>query len=141
MTCAWRVVAISFALGSLLADPAGAQESERPPVVVTDAGGKSFRIAVQQFAPGAREIDVATLRSGHPGRARVLRPVRVGRSRGVPRAAPDAALSAIRSACPEWRQIGADAFLEGVTRSGGSVAEIEFRVWDVARCRALLTRS
>ena len=51
---AWFAVAISLALGSLLADPARAQEAERPPVVVTDAGGKAFRIALQEFAPGAR---------------------------------------------------------------------------------------
>ena len=28
-----------------------------------------------------------------------------------------------------------------MTRASGSVAEVEFRVWDVARCRALLTKS
>jgi len=140
LTRAWRIVAISFALGSLLADPARAQESERPPVIVTDAGGKAFRIAVQHFAPGARAIDVATLRTDILGALEFS-----GLFASVDPAAflgprETAALSD-SLACSEWSQIGADAFLEGVTRSGGSGAEIEFRVWDVARCRSLLTRT
>jgi TolB protein len=133
-------VAISLALGSLLAGAARAQETERPPVVVTDAGGKAFRIALQEFSPGAHAIDVATLRKDVQGALEFS-----GLFASVDPAAflgprQTTALSG-SLACPEWRQIGADAFLEGVTRTGGSVAEIEFRVWDVARCRALLTRS
>ncbi len=133
-------IGFSIALGVLLGDTAFAQEVERPPVVVTDAGGKAFRIALQEFSGGARAIDVATLRSDVQGALEFS-----GLFASVD---PTAFLGPRQTAalsdslgCPEWRQIGADAFLEGVTRAGGSVAEIEFRVWDVARCRALLTKS
>ncbi len=136
----WIAFALSIALFPLLEEGARAQEVERPPVVVTDAGGKAFRIALQEFSAGARTVDVATLRADVQGALEFS-----GLFASVDPAAflgprQSSALSDSLG-CPEWRQIGADAFLEGVTRAGGSVAEIEFRVWDVARCRALLTKS
>jgi len=136
----WIAFAISIALGALPGDAARAQQAEHPPVVVTEAGGKAFRVALQQFSAGARAIDVVTLRTEVQGALEFS-----GLFASVDPAAflgprQTAALSESLG-CPEWRQIGADALVEGVTRAGGSVAEIEFRVWDVARCRALLTKS
>jgi TolB protein len=134
------LVAIALALGVLLGPAARAQDSERPPVVVTDAGGNAFRIAVQEFAPGARGVDLGTLRRevqdalDFSGLFGALDPAAFLGPRQT-RELTDSL------ACPDWRQIGADALLEGVTRANGSVGEVEFRVWDVARCRALLTKS
>lgn len=131
---------ISVALGAALGAAANAQEAERPPVVVTDAGGKAFRVALQEFSAGASAIDVATLRRDVQGGLEFS-----GLFASVDPAAflgpRQTATLSDSLGCSDWRQIGADAFVEGVTRSGGSVAEVEFRVWDVARCRALLTRS
>jgi TolB protein len=134
------VILLPLVLGALLAPPARSQGSERPPVVVTDAGGNAFRIAVQEFAPGARGLDVAALRGDVQDAlafSGLFAPLDAAAFLG-PR--QTSALSDSLG-CPEWRQIGADAFLEGVTRASGSVAEVEFRVWDVARCRALMTKS
>lgn len=114
------------------------QESERPAVVVTDAGGRAFRIAIQEFAGGS--VDVAALRReigealAFSGLFTSLDP---SAFLGPPRTT---ALSAALD-CAEWQQIGADAFLEGVTRSGAGGGEGEIRIWDIARCKALATRS
>lgn len=135
------VVALTLALaGFVVAATANAQESERPPVVVTDAGGNAFRIAVQEFSGGARGVDVAALRRDIQGALEFS-----GLFASLDPAAflgPRQTSSLTESlACADWRQSGADAFLEGVTRASGAVAELEFRVWDVARCRALMTKS
>jgi TolB protein len=117
---------------SLAALPAFAQEAERPTVIVTEAAGKAFSIATQEFAGGAdaaklrQEIDAglefsSLFRSIDP--AAFLGPRKTG------------SLSEALD-CASWRQIGADALLEGVARGGA----IEVRAWDVARCRAVLSR-
>jgi TolB protein len=43
-------------------------------------------------------------------------------------------------ACPDWRQIGADALVEGELGQSGKEATVEFRVWDVARCTKLMRK-
>jgi len=43
-------------------------------------------------------------------------------------------------ACPDWRQIGADALVEGELSQSGKAATVEFRVWDVPRCSKLLRK-
>lgn len=130
------VAALALVLLSAPAHGQDTAEAERPAVVVTDAAGRRFQIATQEFAAGGG-LDVAKLRgevddalafSGlfQPlDRAAFLGPQRTG------------SLSEALD-CASWRQAGADALLEGVTRSGGA---IEVRAWDIARCRSLLARS
>lgn len=117
--------------------PAHGQEGEgaRPTVIVTDAGGKAFAIATQEFAssggvnaPKLRQDIGAAL--DFSGLFRSLDPAAFLGPRKT------ASLGASID-CASWRQIGSDAFLEGVA-SGSS---IEVRAWDVARCRSVLTRS
>jgi TolB protein len=130
------LAAIGLAAAAALAATARAEEAERPPVVVTEAGGRSFRIAMQEFAAGG--VDTAALRReigdalDFSGLFSLIDPAAfLG-----PRVTSSLSDSL---ACVDWSQVGADAFLEGVTRpaAGGTV---EFRVWDVARCRPLLTK-
>jgi TolB protein len=110
-------------------------ESERPAVVITDAGSRRLQIATQQFAGSG--LDVAALRKdigaalGFSGVFQSVDPAAFlgpQQSTGVSDALD----------CANWRQIGADALLEGTTGASGA---IEVRAWDVARCRAVLTRS
>lgn len=132
---AWMVV-LSLALVSAAAPSRAQQEtdSERPAVVITDAGGRRLQIATQQFAGSG--VDVAALRKDI-GAALDFSAV-------FQSVDPAAFLGPRQSAglsdaldCASWRQIGADALLEGTTAAG---AAIEVRAWDVARCRAVLSR-
>jgi len=124
--------ALALLLG---AAPARAQEGEggRPTVIVTDAGGTAFSIATQEF--GGSGADTAALRK-EIGAA--LDFSRLFRSLD-----PAAFLGPRQTAslgdsvdCASWRQIGADALLEGVVVG----STIEARAWDVARCRKVLSR-
>lgn len=129
------VLCLATVIGS--AEPARAQEGEggRPTVIVTDAGGKAYAIATQEFAASGG-ADTAKLRSDIGAAldfsslfrsldpAAFLGPRRTG------------ALSESLD-CASWRSIGADAFLEGVA----SGSTIEVKAWDVARCRPALSRT
>ncbi|HSJ97715.1 MAG TPA: hypothetical protein VLC53_11615 [Myxococcota bacterium] len=124
-------------LAAALALAAGAARAqERPAVIVTDPNARSFRAAVQEFAPGAAGIDPASFRT-ELGAALDFS--------GVFESLDAAAFLAPRRtaslggtlACADWAPIGADAVVEGVT-SGGPTVAIDFRVWDVARCAPLL---
>jgi TolB protein len=42
--------------------------------------------------------------------------------------------------CSDWRQIGADALVEGELSQSGKEATVEFRLWDVSRCTKLLRK-
>jgi TolB protein len=120
-----------------VATPARAQEGEgaRPTVIVTNASGRAFAIATQEFAAGGG-MDTARLRADvgsaleFSGLFRSLDPAAFLGPRTTTSLGSDVD-------CGSWRQIGADAFLEGVA----SGASIEVRAWDVARCRAVLTRA
>jgi TolB protein len=129
-------LATVLALGLTLAGAAEAQP--RPSVIVTDPNARTLQAAVQEFAPGA-PLDTSRFRqelidaldfssvfhSIDP--AAFLGPRRTG-SLG----------SAL--ACPDWSQIGADALVEGVTSAGGGGFAVDFQVWDVTRCAALLRK-
>ena len=124
--------------GLLLAAAASAQD--HPAVVVTDPGARTFKAAVQGFGdrqtkPGPEHV--AELRQG------------IGAAlagSGVfttidPKAylGPDTTASLDGSpTCPDWSQIGADALVDGVVVSGEQGLTVEFRIWDVVRCRRLL---
>lgn len=125
------------ALGAaLLLLGAAARAEERPAVIVTDPNARSFRAAVQEFAPGASGFDPARFRAevgdalDFSGVFQSLDPAAFLASRRT--TALDGAL-----ACASWAPIGADAVVEGVS-SGGAPLAIDFRVWDVARCTPLL---
>ena len=130
-----RPAAWLVATALLLGGVARAQD-DRPAVIVTDPNARSFRAAVQEFAPGGAGLDTARFRA-ELGDALDFS--------GVFRSLDPAAFLAPRRtaslggtlACADWAPIGADAVIEGVT-SGGPTVAVDFRVWDVARCTALL---
>lgn len=129
------LLALAAAPVAAHAQAEGEAESERPAVVITDAGSRRLQIATQEFAGSG--VDVVALRKD------------VGAAldfSGVFQSVDPAAFLGPRQSagvsdaldCASWRQIGADALLEGRTGAGGG---IEVRAWDVARCRAVLSRS
>lgn len=139
-----RRAAASLAALALLAAAAAARaQDERPTVVVTDPNARAFRAAVQEFlaqSPGssgpAAGLDTARFRSeladalDFSGVFTSLDPAAFLAPRRT--ASLDGTL-----ACADWAPIGADAVVEGVS-SGGPTIAVDFRVWDVARCTALL---
>jgi TolB protein len=103
-------------------------------VIVTDPNARTFRAAVQEFVGAG--LDTARFRAGL-GDALDFSGVFTSLD-------PAAFLAPRRSvslagtlACADWAPIGADAVVEGVV-AGGPTLAIDFRVWDVARCTALL---
>jgi TolB protein len=131
-TCVTAVLIACFAAAGVARAQVG--EGARPTVIVTDAASKAFAIATQEFSSGGA-VDTTRLR-GDIGDALDFS----GLFRSLDPAAflgPRTTASLEGTAdCASWRQIGADAFLEGV--AGGAV--IEVRAWDVARCRPVLER-
>ena len=129
---AWLTVCAAL----VVAAPGRAQEGEgeRPTVIVSEAGGKTFAIATQEF--GGSGVDTAKFRTDiddaldFSSLFRALDPAAFLGPRKT-------AALADSVDCASWRQIGADALLEGVATGSA----IDVRAWDVARCRAALTRS
>jgi TolB protein len=127
----------------LLAAPAAeAQETARPLVEITPGKTRAFRAAVQRFADTSVPQD-----SGRADRLRtailealeftgVLIPLPEPAYLGEMDTA--ALREGPRSDCPDWSQSGADALVEGTLESEGAQLFVEFRVWDVFRCRQLL---
>jgi TolB protein len=133
-----RNLSLSLAAAWLAVAPV--QAGSRPPIVVTDASGDRYRAAVQAFADAnversqklRQELVDALVFSGlfdaiDP--QAFLEPVATVALDGAP------------TVCPNWRQIGADALVEGELHANGQVLAIEYRVIDVARgCQALLRK-
>jgi TolB protein len=128
-----RLAALCAAL-VLAAGAARAQE--RPAVIVTDPNARSFRAAVQEFAPGGQGFDPARFRT-ELGDALDFSGVFQSLDAAAFLAPRRTASLAGPLACADWTPIGADAVVEGVS-SGGAPLAIDFRVWDVARCTPLV---
>ena len=131
-----RACALGAALAVGVAGTALAQE--RPTVIVTDPNARSFKAAVQEFESGGA-IDVVRFR-GEVGDALdfsgVFESIDPAAFLGPRRTASFGA----PLACTDWAPMGADAVVEGSTRGGGAEIAVDFQVWDVARCRALLRK-
>ena len=132
-----RTAAALVAAALLVLAPGARAQGERPTVIVTDPNARTFRAAVQEFAlAGGAGLDTAAFRStladalDFSGVFQSLDPAAFLAPRRT------ASLSGTL-ACADWSPIGADAVVEGVA-SGGPTLAIDFRVWDVARCTALL---
>ncbi len=124
----------------LLFGAAATSAQERPAVVVTRPGASAYKVAIQQFAPGSGGVRVEPLRGALSDALEFS---------GLFESLDPAAFLGPRVTtsfesqipCPDWRQIGADALVEGrVDERSGDELLVEFRVWDVARCRRLLRK-
>jgi len=129
--------------GSLAGAPAAAQG--RAPIVITDPGGKRFRAAVLRFAAAnaTSQAAAAEVRKGlEDGLAfsNLFEAIDEAAFLEPPVSPPLDPEPAV--VCPNWRQIGADALVQGELRAGATSLEVEMRVVDVSRgCQRLLRKA
>jgi TolB protein len=130
-----KTARLALAAGLFGLAAAGSAET-RPPILVTDPTGRTYRAAVQRFAelgPGRDPARPARLREDL---VRALEFSGLFTSIGTeaflgPQETPS--LDGALPVCANWSQIGADALVEGETRASGADLAVEFRVADVAR--------
>jgi TolB protein len=143
---ALAVLAAAAALAAALAGaPGPAVGQDRAPIVITEAGTKRFRAAVLRFAAASAtsQAAAAEVREGIEDglrfsnlfdsidEAAFLEPAL------SPRLDPEPNVT-----CPNWRQIGADALVQGQLEAQASALRVEIRVVDVSRgCQRLLRKA
>jgi len=136
---------LAVAAGAALLSPASARAQDRAPIVITGPGGKTYRVAVLDFAAlkGSSPSAVADLRKAIEGglafsgffesvdrRAFLESPT-------SPALDPEPPVT-----CPNWRQIGADGLLQGELEVQATSLRAEIRVLDVSRgCLRLLRKA
>jgi len=128
-------------LGALVGGtPGAAAAQDRPAIVIRDPSEKSYKAAVQQFAANPDTRGVAEL--VHENVLRGLRfsglfaPLQERAFLGPTQSAPLDVETPIR--CELWKQIGADALVEGEVQLSGDRLRTQYRIRDVSRgCIAL----
>jgi TolB protein len=126
----------------VLALPAAAQN--RPAVVVTPGTRESFKVALQRF-----EDPAATLGENRSAAFRESLSEALVYSGVFEMIDPKAFLGPDRTtsfesntslACVDWTTVGTDVFVEGRIIVDPEHLEVEYRVWDTARCKSLLRK-
>ena len=127
-----RILFLAICLAS-----AAARAEDAPPIVITDPSAKTYRAALQEFAStsqlGADQVAAeigGRIQTGleYSGLFTMIdRKAFLGPVRSAPLD------SGTPEVCPNWRQIGTDALVQGQVEVIGGEAQIEFRVLDVPR--------
>lgn len=130
-------------LGSLVLASLAAAEG-RPPILVTDPSARTYRAAIQEFGEVGPERDAA--RGARLRRTLAEALAFSGLFTSIETAAflgptVTPSLEGAMPVCPNWRQIGTDALLQGEVNAKAQELSIEFRLIDVARgCVGLLRK-
>jgi TolB protein len=134
-----------LALAASLFSATLARAGDRPDVIITDPrGDKRLRAAVQQLAPkGGRADALAThvhqaLEGGLDFSGLFVRIEPAAFLEGTKSPLLDAAPA---PSCPNWRQIGADALVQGEVEATPQGVRATFRLYDVSRGCIALVRS
>jgi TolB protein len=134
-----------LAAGAPLLVPPAAPAEERAPIVITGPGGKKYRAAVLRFAPvtPSSQGSVDALRDAiqdglaFSGLFDAIDAKAFLESPDSPRLDPEPAVT-----CPNWRQIGSDALVQGELDVQAATVRAEIRVLDVSRgCLRLLRKA
>jgi TolB protein len=136
-------LAAGLVLLGLPVRPASAEE--RAPIVIDRPGGQRYRAAVLRFAPttpaSAGVVDDlrGSIEGGlaFSGLFAMVAPAAFLDSPDSPRLDPEPAVT-----CPNWRQIGADALVQGEIEVQATSLRAEIRVLDVSRgCLKILRKA
>jgi len=123
--------------------PAAAQDP-KPVVEISPGRARAYRVAVQRFRDRAQPVrparadDLRAVIGDALDFTGILLPLDPAAYLGPEQSAPLSNRG--RNDCPDWMQSGADALVEGEIRSGSGTLEIEFAVWDTARCVRLVRK-
>ncbi len=141
-----RLMIVLFTCAAVAATFVPAMASAQNPVVEISPGrAKAFRVAVQRFRDRAqptrasRADDLRAVIGDALDFTGILLPLDPAAYLGPDQS--EALSNRGRSDCPDWMQSGADALVEGEIRSGTGTLEIEFSVWDTARCVRLARKT
>jgi TolB protein len=136
-----RSVRATALLVALLAAGA-AQAEDRPQIQITDPrGDKTYRAAIQRFATrGSRaEAAGATVDAAIKQGLEFSGLFSVLNERAFLEGTKSPFLDGAPAVnCPNWRQIDADALVQGEVETGPEGVRATFRLHDVARCQALV---
>ena len=140
-----HTIAVVLMVFSCFVANAGLAQAQRIAVEISPGRAKAFSVAVQRFrdlASPTRALRADDLR-GVIGEALdftgVLLPLDHAAYLGPDNSAP--LNNRGRTDCNDWAQSGADALVEGEIRSNNGMLEIEFAVWDTARCIRLVRKT
>ncbi len=133
------------ALCIVCAPDVGLAQSQKRVVEISPGRAKAFRVAVQRFRDRAQPMrparadDLRAVIGDALDFTGILLPLDPAAYLGPDESEPLSNRG--RSDCPDWSQSGADALVEGEIRSGTGTLEIEFTVWDTARCVRLARKT
>jgi TolB protein len=120
----------------------GARAQEGPTIVITPGQkGKTYRAAVQRFAArGGRAKELgATVHGAIQKGLEFSGLFSLVNERAFLEGVDSPPLDGAPPVnCPNWRQIDADALVQGEVQTSGEGVRATFRLHDVARCRALV---
>ncbi len=139
------LLVITMGMGFALSPKLSAAQTQNPLIEISPGRATAFRVALQRFrdlALPANALRADDLR-GVIGEALeftgVLLPLDHAAFLGPENSAPLSNRG--RTDCGDWAQGGADALVEGEIRSNGGMLEVEFAVWDTARCTRLMSKT
>jgi TolB protein len=137
--CLSHALAIAICLASV-----AARAADPPPIVISDPNARQYRAAIQQFSVTAAGGEAVAAEIGE----RLAAGLEFSGLFAV--IDPKAFLGPVHSApldsdvpvvCPNWRQIGTDALVQGELQETNGEVKIEFRVLDVSRsCLRMLRK-
>ncbi|MCP4039843.1 MAG: hypothetical protein GY733_23060 [bacterium] len=128
-----------------IAPPSSDAQTQNRVVEISPGRAKAFRVAVQRFRDHAqpqntfRADDLRGVIGDALDFTGTLLPLDPAAFLGPDESGPLANRG--RTDCSDWAQSGADALVEGEIRSGTGTLEIEFAVWDTARCIRLARKT
>ena len=137
-----RRVLRAAACVALVLAPAAAHANDKPQIQITDPrGDKTYRAAVQHFATRGGKADQlgAAIHSAIQQGLQFSGVFSVLNERAFLEGTKSPFLDGAPAVnCPNWRQIDADALVQGEVESGGEGVRATFRLYDVSRCIALV---